>query len=89
MPLIQPYLSTNVSPPLISHFHRFRRAAESDSFPPGEAKGGNQKLSPFNEPLSSVSFGRLVAVPTECVQKSSCLYLFIDFCEHMWYNIFI
>ena len=27
------------TPPLISHFHRFRKAAESDSFPPGEAKG--------------------------------------------------
>ena len=25
--------------PFISHFHRFRKAAESDSFPPGEAKG--------------------------------------------------
>ena len=28
-----------ISLPLISHFHRFRRAAESDSFPSGEAKG--------------------------------------------------
>ena len=28
-----------LSPSLISHFHRFRRAAESDSFPPGDAKG--------------------------------------------------
>ena len=29
-----------LSPSLFSHFHRFRRAAESASFPPGEAKGG-------------------------------------------------
>ena len=28
-----------LSPSLFSHFHRFRRAAESASFPPGEAKG--------------------------------------------------
>ena len=27
-----------LSPSLISHFHRFRRAAESASFPPGEAE---------------------------------------------------
>ena len=27
-----------LSPSLFSHFHRFRRAAESASFPPGEAK---------------------------------------------------
>ncbi len=39
MPLIQLHLLTNRSLPLISHFHRFRRAAESDSFPSGEAKG--------------------------------------------------
>ena len=37
--------------PFISHFHRFRRAAESDSFPSGEAKGASFTLLPFNEPL--------------------------------------
>ena len=41
------------TPPLISHFHRFRKAAESDSFPPGEAKNRNRTLVPFTEPRCS------------------------------------
>ena len=52
-PLIQLHFLTNRSPPLISHFHRFRKAAESDSFPPGEAKNRNRTLVPFTEPRCS------------------------------------
>ena len=40
IPLDEVQAVFKLSPSLISHFHRFRRAAESDSFPPGEAKGG-------------------------------------------------
>ena len=39
IPLDEVQTIFKLSPSLISHFHRFRRAAESDSFPSGEAKG--------------------------------------------------
>ena len=35
------------------------------------------------------AFGRMLSAPTGCVQKCSCLNVFIDFCKHLWYNIFI
>ena len=31
----------------------------------------------------------MLAAPTGCVQKRSCLNVFIDFYERIWYNIFI
>ena len=34
-------------------------------------------------------YGRILSAPTGCVQRCSCLNVFIDFCEHLWYNIFI
>ncbi len=40
IPLDEMQTVFGLSPSLFSHFHRFRRAAESASFPPGEAKGG-------------------------------------------------
>ena len=52
MPLIQLHLSTNLSPPLISQPCRFRSAVKSDSFPPGEAKGGSRKILPFTKRLN-------------------------------------
>ena len=39
VPLDRVQTAFRLSPSLFSHFHRFRRAAESASFPPGEAKG--------------------------------------------------
>ena len=33
--------------------------------------------------------GRILSAPTGCVQKCSCLNVFIDFYERIWYNIFI
>ena len=38
IPLDEMQTVFKLSPSLFSHFHRFRRAAESASFPPGEAK---------------------------------------------------
>ena len=51
IPLIHLHFSTNLLPPLISQPCRFRRAVKSASFPSGEAKDGDRKLFPSNEPL--------------------------------------
>ena len=48
-----PTLSINQPFAAPCHFHRFRKAAESDSFPPGEAKNRNRTLVPFTEPRCS------------------------------------
>ena len=70
MTLIQLHLFTNLSPPLIS-------LATLSSFPPGEAKGRLQELTPFDVPLSSIHQREVktyvsldwIAVPTGYVQK--------------------
>ena len=49
-----------------------------------------QNRPSFNRVLPKIrGYGRILSAPTGCVQKCSCLNVFIDFYERIWYNIFI
>ena len=64
MSLIQLHLFTNLSPPLISHNKNIGSEVPlfcCDSFPPGEAKSGSQKLVPSIGRLNFVSFGQMLS----------------------------